>query len=80
MLLKRMAVMLMGRVRNQMSAELLGVGPGAGQIEPSATGAPHHTATNMEPVPQYTLLQSAQAPHQKNTQDSSCRRWNRCNM
>ena len=40
MLLKRMAVMLMGRVRNQMSAELLGVGPGAGQIEPSATGAP----------------------------------------
>ena len=35
--------MLMGgRVRNQMSAELLEVEPGAGQIEPSATGA--HTA------------------------------------
>ena len=39
LLMTRMVVMLMGRVRNQMSAELLEVGPGAGQIEPSATGA-----------------------------------------
>ena len=47
LLMTRMVVMLMGRVRNQMSAELLEVGPGAGQIEPSATGAhgvQQHTA------------------------------------
>ena len=38
MLMGRMTVMLMGRVRNQMSAELLELRPGARQIEPSATG------------------------------------------